>query len=113
MLWPLEMLEPEKTELEFQGETLMVSLSATPSAETLVARAICMEAHDVHIPLCAEVVQSMYGPPNVVVRHYDYGKDLSHCERQLIDRHVNVAADKQGLSVLHTLHPLRYAFKKR
>lgn len=77
-------------------------------AETLVACQVMQDAHDVNIPLVADVEASRFGPDNVLVRHYSFGKDLSLTELNLVNRLVVVSARKHGYRAQATLETLRF-----
>jgi len=78
--------------------------------ETEIAHQIVKDAAKEGIPLCADVEQSRTGPPNVVVLHYDYGRDLSLHEATVVRQIVTVAAAKHDAKPAGTLDPCRWAF---
>ena len=79
--------------------------------ETTVSLQIVKDAAKEGIPLCADVEQSRFGQPNIVVRHYDYGKDLSLSELQILQQIAKVSADKHRCKLHFTLETLRFAIE--
>lgn len=79
--------------------------------ETTVSLQIVKDAAKEGIPLCADVEQSRFGPPNIVVRHYDYGKDVSLSELQLLQQIAKVASAKHRCKLHYTLEALRFALE--
>jgi len=83
----------------------------TRQLETTVSLQIVKDAAKEGIPLCADVEQARFGPPNLVLRHYDYGKDLSLSELQLLQQIAKVSAEKHRCKLHFTLETLRFALE--
>lgn len=79
----------------------------------MIACRVCDAAAKEGIPLVADVIQSMYGPTNIEVLHYDYATDLTLQELQFIQRMVKIAARYERHIAEYTLTPLRFSFRKR
>ena len=77
--------------------------------ETVVAQQILKDAAQEDIPLCADVEQMRHGPANIVLRHYDLGKDLSLAELRVVQQISKVAATKRDASLHYTLESLRFS----
>jgi len=61
------------------------------------------------IPLVADVEQERWSLSSIVVRHYDFGKDLSLSEIRVIQQLAKVAASKCDCEIHFTLETLRFS----
>jgi len=77
--------------------------------QTKVAQRIVKDAHLEGIPLVADVEQERWSLSTIVVRHYDYGKDLTLSEIRVIQQLARVAAAKCGCELHFTLETLRFS----
>jgi len=77
--------------------------------QTLVAQRIVKDAAIEDIPLVGDVDQMRWGDPTIVIRHYDYGKDLSLSEIRVIQQLSKVAARKLDCELHFTLDTLRFS----
>ena len=94
MLRPLEMLEATQV-------------------QTRVAQQIARDAALEGIPLVTDVEQQRWGLSNILVRHYDFGKDLSLNEIRVIQQLCKVAATKVDCELHFTLETLRFSVTEK
>jgi len=80
-----------------------------PELETKVALQIVRDAHKEGIPLVADIESHRWTNRNIVVRHYDFGRDLSLSEIRVIQQLCNIAAVKCEAHLQFTLETLRFA----
>jgi len=78
-------------------------------AQTQVALRIVRDAELEGIPLVADVEQQRWALSSIVVRHYDFGRDLSLSEIRVIQQLAKVAAAKCDCEIHFTLETLRFA----
>lgn len=78
-----------------------------------MAQQIVRDAEKEGIPLVADVEQHRWSNPNILVRHYDFGKDLSLSEIRVIQQLCNVAASKCDAHLQFTLETLRFAVEAK
>jgi len=90
-----------------------LNLLEKTQTECNVAQRIVRDAHLEGIPLVADVDQMRWTNPTIVVRHYDYGFDLSLSEIRVIQTLVKVAADKLDCDLHYTLDTLRFSIEQR
>jgi len=77
--------------------------------QTVVAQKIVRDAALEDIPLVADIEQMRWSYPTIVVRHYDFGKDLSLSEIRVIQQLAKVAATKCDCELHYTLDTLRFS----
>jgi len=65
------------------------------------------------IPLVADVEQQRWSLSNILVRHYDFGKNLSLNEIRVIQQLCKVAAAKVDCELHFTLETLRFAVSEK
>ena len=65
------------------------------------------------IPLVADVEQGRWAEPSIVVRHFDFGKDLSLSEIRVIQQLAKVAASKCDCELHFTLETLRFSITEK
>lgn len=78
-----------------------------------MAQQIVRDAEKEGIPLVADVEQHRWSNANIIVRHYDFGKDLSLSEIRVIQQLCNVAATKCEAHLQFTLETLRFAVEAK
>jgi len=78
-------------------------------AQTKVALRIVRDAEIEGIPLVADVEQQRWSLSTIVVRHYDFGTDLSLSEIRVIQQLAKIAAAKCDCEIHFTLETLRFA----
>jgi len=78
-----------------------------------VALRIVKEAEKEGIPLVADVEQQRWSLSTIVVRHYDFGKDLSLSEIRIIQQLAKIAAAKCDCEIHFTLETLRFAITEK
>lgn len=78
-----------------------------------MAQQIVRDAEKEGIPLVADVEQHRWSNSNILVRHYDFGKDLSLSEIRVIQQLCNVAAKKCEAHLQFTLETLRFAVEPK
>jgi len=57
----------------------------------------------------ADIEQGRWSSETLLLRHYDFGKDLSLSELRLLQQIAKVAAQKEGGSISYTLETLRFS----
>jgi len=77
--------------------------------QTEVALQIVRDAEKEGIPLVADVEQERWALSSIVVRHYDFGKDLSLSEIRVIQQLAKIAASKCDCEIHFTLETLRFS----
>jgi len=72
------------------------------------AQKVVTDAHDLDIPLVADLTVSRHGPPCLEVMHYNYGNDLSLSELRVLQHMVRVSTLKHDVTASFTLHTMRF-----
>jgi len=85
----------------------------TSQLQTRVAHQIVRDASLEGIPLVADIEQQRWGLSNILVRHYDFGKDLSLNEIRVIQQLCKVAASKVDCELHFTLETLRFSVTEK
>ena len=85
----------------------------TTQVQTRVAHQIHKDAASEGIPLVIDVEQGRWEFPSIVVRHYDFGKDLSLSEIRVIQQLCKIAASKVDCELHFTLETLRFSVTER
>jgi len=74
-----------------------------------VAHRIVKDAFLEDIPVVVDIEQGRWTSETLLVRHYDFGKDLSLSELRLLQQIAKVAAQKEGGAISYTLEALRFS----
>lgn len=74
---------------------------------TILKRAM-RDAAAMEVPLIGDVYQHMYGPPEIVVWHYDFLHDLSSTEIAFFDGILRRAASIEGMDLHKGPNALSY-----
>jgi len=73
---------------------------------TVVAQKAIKAAQDAGIPMVADTLESQQDGSLLQLRHYDYGKDLSVSEMQLLRQFAFIAAQACDVELRLAFHPL-------